>query len=94
MAEDPKFKELDALSSKELHDRALKLAERRLDVRFFWDLLKEIPAAEAAAGNVAEADRDIAYGRTLIADAMESSKGKLADALRPIYIDYLMKRES
>jgi hypothetical protein len=48
------FEELDAMSSQELHDRAMEHAEKQLDVRFFWD-------------------------------------GKLLDALRPFYIDYLLK---
>ena len=57
----PTFDELDRLPSKELHDRAARLAEHRLDVTFFWDLLKDIPAAEAAAGDEHEAGADIAF---------------------------------
>jgi hypothetical protein len=87
------FEELDTLSSKELHDRAIKLAEHRVDVRFFWDLLKEIPAAEAVAGELDEAEFDVARARSQIHDAVHSDEGKLADALRPIYIDYLLKHE-
>ena len=40
---------LDELSTQELHDRAVRRAERHLDVRFFWSLLELIPAAETAA---------------------------------------------
>ena len=40
--------ELDALSSKELHDRAFSEAKRHMDVGFFWQLLRSLPAAEAA----------------------------------------------
>ena len=50
------FEELDALSTRELHDRAVKRAERQLDVTFFWRLLQEGTAAEAADG-VARARR-------------------------------------
>ena len=85
------FEELDKLSSKELHDRATKLAEHRLDVRFFWDLLKEIPAAEAGAGELDEAEFDVATGYQQVTDAVHDDK--VADALRPIYIDYLLKHE-
>ena len=35
--------DLDALSTEELHDRAVARAERHLDVRFFWRLLQAIP---------------------------------------------------
>ena len=50
------FEELDALSSRELHDRAVKRAEHRLDVKFFWRLIQEGTAADAAEG-VARARR-------------------------------------
>ena len=36
--------ELEKLSSKELHDRAVRLAEHRLDLAFLWRLVKAIPA--------------------------------------------------
>jgi hypothetical protein len=87
--------DLDRLSSKELHDRAVRLAERRLDVPFLWKLLKAIPVAEAAAGNVREAEADVAVGDLvpLIHDFIHSDEGELADALRPIYIEYLETHE-
>src|SRR5438552_17488101 len=53
---------LEALSSQDLHDRAVRLAEHRMDVGFLWTLVKSIPAAEAAAGNLAEAKADIGVG--------------------------------
>ncbi len=92
--------DLENLSSKELHDRAMRLTERRLDVRFIWDLLKEIPAAEAATGNLERAEEDVnptswaAYAPVmLLQDLFRTDEGKLADALRPVYIDYLLKHE-
>jgi hypothetical protein len=85
------FQELDGLSSQELHDRAVGYAERHFDVKFFWDLLRLIPAAEAARGSVAEADDDIQHPLSLITDAFQADDGSLADALRPFYIDYLQK---
>ena len=89
----PSFEELDKLSSKELHDRAIALAKHRVDIGFFWQLLKDVPAAEAIAGNEREADHDIVSVAALVADATEGGTGKLADALRPVYIDYLLKHE-
>jgi hypothetical protein len=87
--------ELEKLSSKELHDRAVKLAERRLDVGFLWRLIKTIPVAEAAAGNLDEAKADIAVGDLvpLFADMDHADEGELADALRPLYIEYLEQHE-
>jgi hypothetical protein len=85
--------ELEQLSSKELHDRAVRLAEHRLDVGFLWRLLKAIPVAEAAAGNLPEAQADVAVGDLvpLIHDFVHADEGELADALRPMYLDYLEK---
>jgi hypothetical protein len=83
--------ELDALSSRELHDLAVRRALRHVDVEFLWDLVRAIPAAEASEGNSIEAGRDITKVTSLIADAIDSGKGEVAEALRPLYIEYLVK---
>jgi hypothetical protein len=82
---------LDELSTQELHDRAVRRAERHLDVKFFWELLEYIPAAEAVSGDQGEADYDIQSSKGLISDAVRSGDGKLGEALRPVFIDYLRK---
>jgi hypothetical protein len=82
---------LEELSTQELHDRAVRRAERHLDVKFFWSLLQAIPAAEAASGDEGEADYDIQSSKGLIYDAVHSGDGMLGDALRPLFIDYLRK---
>ena len=83
--------DLQELSTRELHDRAVRRAERHLDVKFFWSLLQMIPAAEAARGDIGEADFDIEFSRGLISDALHSGDGQLGEALRPVFIDYLSK---
>lgn len=83
--------DLDQLSTQELHDRAIRRAEKHLDVKFLWSLLEMIPAAEAVSRDVGEADFDIQSSRGLISDAVHSGDGKLGDALRPVFIDYLQK---
>jgi hypothetical protein len=83
--------DLEALSSHELHDMAVRRALHHGDVKFLWDLLREIPAAEEVAGNPAEASADITKVAELVSDAVGSGEGQIADALRPLYIDYLMK---
>jgi hypothetical protein len=83
--------DLEQLPTRELHDRAVHRAERHLDVRFFWSLLKVIPAAEVSRGDVGEADTDIQASRSLIFDALRSGEGELAEALRPLFIEYLRK---
>lgn len=85
--------DLEKLSSKELHDRAVALAKRRLDVGFLWDLLKALPEAEAATGNFDRASIDVVRPLALLNDLFDADEGALADALRPLYVDYLEEHE-
>lgn len=81
--------DLEALSARELHDLAMRRALRHADVAFLWRLLRAIPAAEALEGDVSEAGRDMTKISSLISDAIDSGEGAIAEALRPLYIDYL-----
>jgi hypothetical protein len=83
--------ELDALSSHELHNLAVRRALEHADVEFLWELLRALPAAEAVEGHPAHAGADISKVSSLIADAIDSGQGDLAEALRPLYLDYLEK---
>lgn len=87
----PDRAELESLSSPELHDRATRLAWRRLDVSFLWDLLKTIPEARAAAGDEERSESDIIRPLALLNDLVDADRGELADALRPLYVDYLLE---
>jgi hypothetical protein len=88
------FEELDRLSTKELHDRAFSVARRRLDVGFFWKLLEAAPVAEALAGHTEHAQADVLSLSATVQDATNSGENEVADALRPIYIDYLLKHDT
>jgi hypothetical protein len=83
--------DLEALSSHELHDLAMRRALHHGDFGFLWELLREIPAAEAIEGNPARTGADMYRISALITDALGSGEGQTADALRPLYIDYLEK---
>ncbi|MET7773495.1 hypothetical protein [Nocardia sp. NPDC005366] len=85
-------KDLEKLSSKELHDRAVKLAVRHGDVKFLWQLLTSIPAAEAAAGNTGESEADIKWVLPMIDDYFHAGDGDIAEVLRPFYLEYLSER--
>ncbi|TCJ99867.1 hypothetical protein [Nocardia alba] len=89
MADD---QDLEKLSSKELHDRAVKTAVRHGDVKFLWELLKSIPAAQAEAGDLGESSADIKYVVPMLDDYFHAGDGKLADVLRPTYLQYLRER--
>jgi hypothetical protein len=82
---------LDQLSSKELHDLAVSRAKRHLDVRFFWQLMRTLPAAEAAAGDLDDVESDVTRLSGHIDDITDSGRGEVADLLRPFYLDYLRR---
>jgi hypothetical protein len=80
---------LDALSSHELHDLAVRHARRHLDVGFFWRLMESLPAAQAAAGELDDAQADVQRMSAHIDDITDSGRGETADLLRPLYLEYL-----
>jgi hypothetical protein len=84
---------LERLSSPELHDLAVSHAKRHLDVRFFWSLMKYLPAAEAAAGEHEEANADIQRLSAHVDDVTDAGKGEVADLLRPFYLEYLREHD-
>jgi hypothetical protein len=83
--------ELEDLSSKELHDLAVRRARRHLDVRFFWELMQRLPAAEAAAGQMDEVEADVQRMSAHIDDITDSGEGEVGELLRPFYLDYLAR---
>jgi hypothetical protein len=89
----PTAEELEKLSTEELQERAFALARRRLDVRFFWNLMEVAPAAEAAAGHEGEAQADILSFSERVADVVNPDTVEEADAFRPIYIEYLLEHQ-
>jgi hypothetical protein len=80
---------LERLSSKELHDLAVRHALRHLNVGFFIKLMQALPVAEAAAGEVDEAEADALSLLAHIDDITDSGQGEVADLLRPLYLAYL-----
>jgi hypothetical protein len=84
---------LDQLSSKELHDRAVKRAKRHLDAKFFYNLMKMLPAAEAAAGRFDETENDMLHLSAHLDDVTDAGEGETAEMLRPYYLEYLRKHK-
>jgi hypothetical protein len=82
---------LDRLSSQELYRLAVAHAKRHLDVRFFWELMKLLPAAEAAAGELDEAEDDVMRLSARIDDLTDAGRGEIAELLRPFYLEYLRR---
>jgi hypothetical protein len=86
------FEDLDALPSRELHDRAVKRAERHLDVPFFWRLLQQGPAADAADGDLERGEEQTAHWSRQVLEVLRGDEAAV-EARRPIYIDYLLEHE-
>lgn len=86
--------DLETLSSKELYSRAVDRAVRHLDVGFLWRLLKAIPAAEAAAGHPDQAEADVSHLSAMLNEFAHAGESEVADALRPLYIDYLRRSDA
>ena len=85
--------DLDRLSSEELHDLAVRHARRHLDVKFLWELMQVLPAAEASAGEMDEADADVTRMSAHLDDVTDSGRGEVAEMLRPFYLDYLRRHD-
>ena len=82
--------EFDHISTEKLHEDAVELARRRWDVRFFWRVLRLIPAAEAAAGQQEASEASVAQLSGLLYEAFSAETDpKVQEALRPVYISYL-----
>ena len=82
--------ELERLPTKELHDRAIERAKNHLDVGFLWELVKALPVAEEVVGEDDRSKIDIARPLALLNDFLyDTDSGKIGEALRPMYVDYL-----
>ena len=87
--------DLDALSSRELHDLAVRRARHHLDVAFLWELLRALPAGEAVAGHPDHAGADALHLSALIGDTLDADQNPdVVAALRPLYLDYLRKHRA
>ncbi|HEX4109304.1 MAG TPA: hypothetical protein VHX88_14300 [Solirubrobacteraceae bacterium] len=80
--------DLDALSTEELHDRAVKLAGHRMDVRFLWRLVEYIPEARAIEGELGDSNADIQSATSWFLDLVRGGH-RLHESLRPVYLEYL-----
>jgi hypothetical protein len=85
------YDDFEGVPSRELHDRAFALAQKRRDIGFFWRLLKAIPEAEAVSGSPDESTTDLFHVSAWVGDFLDSRE--LDDALRPFYVEYLIDHE-
>ena len=85
--------ELQALPIKELHDLAMETARKHVDVGFLWEVVKALPVAEEVIGDDQRSKVDILRPLALINDFLyDSDSGAVGEALRPLYVDYLVEK--
>ena len=83
---------LDALSTEELRRRAFALAERRRDVRFFWDVVRHLPSSadigseDGSAGHITGSIPELLE---LLRELFGKGLGDAEPLLRARYLDYL-----
>ncbi|WP_285665491.1 hypothetical protein [Actinorhabdospora filicis] len=88
--------ELETLSTEELRERAFKLARRRLDLGFFWDVIEHLPHSFNA-----ETDGSPGSVGSIIDNIVESwqefhghgNYGEEEPLVRAAFIDYIEKHE-
>ena len=68
--------------------RAMKRARRRMDLKFLWNLVQMIPAAEEAEGDPDKLAADVEASRTWLTDLLHPDP-RMEEALRPVFLDYL-----
>ena len=82
----------DALPYAELKDRAFRRAERRADVRFFYDLFAHAPAAGLMAdegGSLGETSGSLIETVRAAREVFSGDPGDMEPMYRAVFIDYL-----
>lgn len=86
--------ELESLSTEELRQRAFRLAEQRVDVRFFWDLFRHLPSADDAEAldiSTGAYGAGIAEASQLWEQWTHHEYGQQEPLVRAAFVDYLVK---
>ena len=86
--------ELEALTTEELRRKAFSTAERHLDVGFFYDLIKHLPASAEVARD--DSFTSVSAGLSDVLELFREFRGdNLGDAepmIRAKFVDYLSKK--
>lgn len=96
MTEQPDVDDLDSLPTEELRHRAFSVAEHRLDVRFFWDLIEHLPATEGIAveqGSAGEITGGVSEALEVVRGLLGHGYGESEPLIRARFIDYIRSAE-
>jgi hypothetical protein len=83
--------DLETLSSRELHERAVDLAKAEGDIDWLWHLLRSLPAAEEQLGELDDSGLEIASLVSAINGYIRADRSA-EETLRPQYVEYLLER--
>jgi hypothetical protein len=84
--------DLDSLTSAQLHDRAIGSAKAGKDIEWLWHVLRSIPAAEGAVGDLDTSGMDVAATVSAINGYLRADPA-VSDTLRPQYIVFLLEQQ-
>lgn len=92
-----RFAELDRLTTEELRREAFELARERRDARFFWDLFRHLPHADAAEqvdGSTGSIGASIDDAIGLWREFTGHGYGEHEGVIRAAFIDYLLEHRA
>jgi hypothetical protein len=82
--------DLETMTSRDLHDRAIGTAKAGRDLDWLWHLLRSIPAAEGEVGDLEDSGMDMASTISAVNGYTRADRD-LYDNLRWQYVDYLLQ---
>jgi hypothetical protein len=82
--------DLETLTSRDLHDRALGMARSERDLEWLQHLLRSIPAAEGELGDLEDSGMDVA-GTVSAINGYARADRDLPEVLRSEHVDYLLE---
>ena len=82
--------DLETMSSRDLHDRAIGMAKAEGDLDWLWHLLRSIPAAEGEVGDLEDSGMDMVSTVSAINSYARADRD-LPGTLRSRYVDYLLE---
>ena len=82
--------DLETMTSRDLHDRAIGTAKAEGDLDWLWHLLRSIPAAEGEVGDLEDSGMDMVSTVSAINGYTRADRD-LPGTLRSKYVDYLLE---
>jgi hypothetical protein len=84
--------DLETLTSRQLHERAIDLAKAEGDLDWLWHVLGSIPSAEGQLGELDDSGLDVASVISAINGRIRADP-TADDGLRPQYVAYLLEHQ-